>query len=72
MMCPKCGGLMSQPVEVGSGDSDVNPIRCYRRDNYCAVCRREDFHWGGCADQNALADYPYGKHPIPYPRRQAA
>lgn len=34
--------------------------------NYCPVCQRYDFHWGGCADQNALLDYEYGKHPIPY------
>jgi hypothetical protein len=35
--------------------------------NCCCTCNRTDFHWGGCADQNALLDYPYGKHPIPYP-----
>jgi hypothetical protein len=36
--------------------------------NYCPTCKRYDFHWGGCADQNALLDYEYGKHPIPYPQ----
>jgi len=35
--------------------------------NYCPTCKRYDFHAGSCADQNALLDYPYGKHPIPYP-----
>lgn len=37
------------------------------RDAFCPTCKRFNFHWGGCADQNALADYPYGQHPIPYP-----
>jgi hypothetical protein len=36
---------------------------------YCGTCKRFNFHWGGCADQNALADYPYGQHPIPYPEK---
>ena len=30
--CKKCGGYLSQPVETGSGDSDINPLRCHRRD----------------------------------------
>ncbi len=37
----------------------------------CPTCGRTKYHWGGCADQNALLGYPYGKHPIPYPRRRA-
>ncbi len=39
-------------------------------DAYCPTCKRSNFHWGGCADQNALAHYPYGRHPIPYPKRR--
>lgn len=66
--CKVCGGRLDRPVPP-SADSDLNPIRCHYRDNYCPVCKRYDFHWGGCADQNGLADYPYGKHPIPYPLR---
>jgi len=39
-------------------------------DPYCPTCNCFHFHAGSCADQNALLDYPYGKHPIPYPKKE--
>jgi hypothetical protein len=38
--------------------------------DYCPTCERFNFHAGSCADQNPLLDYPYGKHPIPYPAKR--
>lgn len=56
-----------EPVKTGMRD-----LNCGRwpQINYCPTCKRYDFHSGACADQNALLDYKYGKHPIPYPPRK--
>jgi len=34
---------------------------------YCSTCECWDKHSGACADQNAVFNYDYGQHPIPYP-----
>lgn len=32
----------------------------------CACCGKRDYHWGGCADQNAVfwSGVPYGEIPV--------